>query len=152
MERGRGQGGLQHSELLTAAEGIGHPDPADEGHHAESVIDHVTEHPPVSTTPPPIDALAGEPGDEPTDLADTERYIDRAKEAAQEGSLRGLDSGVEAIIKLMIVGSPAAIAASITALAEWKAAGTYGVAAGVAWAVIQIVIGSFKNRRPPPTD
>ena len=59
------------SELLTAAEGIGDPDPGEAGHHAESVIDHVTEHPPASTTqpPPPIDAHAGEPRDEPTDPA-----------------------------------------------------------------------------------
>jgi hypothetical protein len=141
------------SELLTAVEGIGDPDPAEAGRHAESVIDHVTEHPPARTTtppPPPIDAPAGEPGDKPTDPADTQRYIDRAKEAAQEGSLRGVDSGVEKLIQNLIVGSPAAIAAATKVLAGWMIAGTHGAAAGVAWAVIRIVIGSFKNRRPLP--
>lgn len=142
------------SELLTTAEGIGDPDPAEAGHHAESVIDHVTEHPPASTTqpPPPIGTPADEPGDEPTDPADTKHYIDRAKEAAQEGSLRGIDSGVEDLIKSLIVGSPAAIAAATKVLAGWMVAGTHGAAAGVAWAVIRIVIGSFKNRNPPPAD
>ena len=100
--------------------------------------------------PPPIDAPAGEPGDKPTDPADTQRYIDRAKEAAQEGSLRGVDSGVEKLIQNLIVGSPAAIAAATKVLAGWMIAGTHGAAAGVAWAVIRIVIGSFKNRRPLP--
>ncbi len=144
------------SELLAEAEGIGDSDPAEAGHHAESVLEHATEHPPASTPPPPpsspADTPASAPDDEPTDPDGTERYIGRAKEAVQEASLRGIDSGVEDLIKNLIVGSPAALTAATKVLAGWMVAGTKGAAAGVAWAVIRIVIGSFKNRNDPPDD
>lgn len=118
-------------DLLEVAEGIGNEDPVEAGDHAEAVLNRAVK------TPPP---------ESPDDETETEKFTVRARERAQDAALKGIDTGVEEAVRKLITGTPVAISSAMQALALWALAGGQGAAVGVAWAIIRIVIGSFKRR------